>query len=112
MKNQYRAQFDWPCQVDQAFHRAHSRYKSWTTTQASSIYYDCYTESSSVESRDPMETQRFFKMYANLPLNIREEVILVIDGEPISWRIARVEIESNTEKGRRILEKLIALEII
>ena len=41
--------------------------------------------------------ERFFKVYANLPLNLREEVILVIKDEPISWRVAYFEISDDTK---------------
>lgn len=56
--------------------------------------------------------EKFFKVYANLPLNLREEIILVIDDEPITWRVAYLEISEDTPLGKRILEKLEALEII
>ena len=56
--------------------------------------------------------ERFFKVYANLPLNLREEVILVIKDEPISWRVAYFEISDDTKLGKKILEKLEALKFI
>ena len=56
--------------------------------------------------------EKFFKVYANLPLNLRGEIILVIDDEPITWRVAYLEISNNTELGKQILEKLEALELI
>lgn len=56
--------------------------------------------------------EKFFKVYANLPLNLRDEIILVIDDEPITWKVAYLEISNNTKLGRRILEKLGALELI
>ena len=56
--------------------------------------------------------ERFFKVYANLPLNLREEIILVIDDEPLTWNVAYLEISEDTPLGKRILEKLEALELI
>lgn len=56
--------------------------------------------------------EKFFKVYANLPLNLREEVILVINDEPITWRVAYLEISNNTKLGKLILEKLEALQFI
>lgn len=56
--------------------------------------------------------EKFFKVYANLPLNLRDEIVLVIDDEPITWKIAYLEIKENTKLGERILEKLEALEFI
>lgn len=54
----------------------------------------------------------FLKIYANLPLNQRNEIIVVIDDQPLTWNAARIEVENNTEKGKEILEKLVALGII
>lgn len=54
----------------------------------------------------------FFKTYANLPLNLRDEIVLVIDDGPITWRVAYLEISGGTEKGKEILEKLEALDLI
>ena len=55
---------------------------------------------------------KFFKVYANLPLNLRREIILVIDDEPIPWRVAYLEIKGETKLGKQILEKLEALKFI
>lgn len=59
-----------------------------------------------------LKKERFYKVYNNLPLNLREEVILVINNEPITWRVAKLEIDSNTKLSEEILEKLEALNII
>lgn len=55
---------------------------------------------------------KFLKVYANLPLGVREEIIIVVDGEPLSWKAAKLEVEENTKKGQYILEQLSKLEII
>lgn len=56
--------------------------------------------------------EKFYKVYANVPLGLREEIILVMDDEPISWKIARLEIDGETKTAKKILEKLEALGII
>ena len=56
--------------------------------------------------------EEFYKIYNNLPLNLREEVILVISDEPITWNVAKLEIDQNTKLSLEILEKLSALKII
>lgn len=56
--------------------------------------------------------EEFLKIFANLPLNLREEVILVVDEKPISWNVAYLEVAGETKQGRMILEKLEALKII
>jgi hypothetical protein len=60
-----------------------------------------------------MEKERFFKVYANLPLNLRNEVILALpDIGPITWQVAYLEISNDTKMGAHILTKLIELNII
>lgn len=54
----------------------------------------------------------FLKVYANLPFAAREEIIAVVDEAPFTWNSARIEIEQETEKGRKILEQLRALDIL
>ena len=57
--------------------------------------------------------ERFFKVYANLPLNLREEVVLVLpEHGPITWQVAYLEIMNETKLGAGILKKLIELDII
>ena len=55
---------------------------------------------------------RFLRAYSNLPLGLRNEIILIIDNKPITWNVAFVEIDKNTKAGERILKKLIDLELI
>lgn len=56
--------------------------------------------------------EKFYNVYNNLPLNLRDEVILVLENEPITWKVARLEIDQGTKLSRIILEKLLALRII
>ena len=56
--------------------------------------------------------ERFYKVYNNLPLGLRGEIILVINDEPITWKVARLEIDNNTLLSKEILEKLASLGII
>lgn len=56
---------------------------------------------------------RFFKVFSNLPLNLRSEVILVLpEYGPITWQVAYLEIKQNTKLGEKIVDKLIQLELI
>ncbi|MES2930197.1 MAG: hypothetical protein V4665_00215 [Patescibacteria group bacterium] len=65
--------------------------------------------------------EKFLRTYANVPLNLRDSIILVIDKEmttgtivkdSISWRVAWIEIDQNTELGNKILKELSILQII
>jgi len=55
---------------------------------------------------------RFLKIYSNIPLNLRKEVIIVLDKEPITWSVAYVEVFNNTKKSTEILKKLDEMKII
>ena len=59
-----------------------------------------------------IEKVKFMQIYANLPLNQRREIIVVIDDEPLTWNAAKIEIENDTDTGEKIIEKLIKLGII
>ncbi len=60
-----------------------------------------------------MEKEKFFKIYADLPLGLRDEIILVLPEKgPITWNVAFLEVEQDTALSAEILEKLNELEII
>ena len=59
-----------------------------------------------------MSVERFMVVYSNLPLKVRDEIIAVIDDKPISWNVAYNEIKHNTEKGKKILNKLVKMGVI
>lgn len=56
--------------------------------------------------------EEFLRIYADIPLNLRKEIILVLDKEPITWNVAYIEVSNNTEKSRKILKMLRELKII
>jgi len=63
--------------------------------------------------------KRFLMVYQNLPINERKNTILVLEDKkakpekkPVSWDIAYIEIDQETELGEMILDKLIKLELI
>lgn len=58
------------------------------------------------------DAESFFKVYANLPIEERDKVVIVIDDEPISWNVAYQEIKNKTKRGEKILNILRKLEII
>lgn len=50
--------------------------------------------------------EEFMKSYSNLPLSTREEIVVVVEGEPVTWKAAYLEIQGNTERGQKILDTL------
>lgn len=56
--------------------------------------------------------EKFLKIYANLPIPVREEIVLSMDEKTISWNVAYLEISQDTALSKIILEKLEKLQII
>lgn len=56
--------------------------------------------------------ERFFRVYANLPLNLRDHIVLVLDGKTISWNVAYLEIKGNSSFAEPILKELEILKLI
>lgn len=54
----------------------------------------------------------FLKIYANLPLGMRDEIVVVVDNEPMTWNAVRLEVEQDTKKGQQALEILEKLGIL
>jgi len=62
---------------------------------------------------DNLPKEKFFRVYANLPIGLRDQVVLVLpDIGPLSWNAAYVEVSNGTKIGDTIVEKLIELKII
>ncbi|NCS99831.1 hypothetical protein CO116_00680 [Candidatus Falkowbacteria bacterium CG_4_9_14_3_um_filter_38_19] len=56
--------------------------------------------------------EQFLKIYANLPIGVRQEIVLVLDGRPITWDVVYNEVVSDTPLSKTILEKLENLKFI
>ena len=51
--------------------------------------------------------QKFLEVYVSLPFPLRKEIIVVVEGEPISWIIAYKEIKAETGcKGKDLFRPL------
>ncbi|MCJ7478827.1 MAG: hypothetical protein MUP63_01455 [Candidatus Nanohaloarchaeota archaeon QJJ-7] len=55
---------------------------------------------------------RFMKTYNNLPMKEREQTVVVLEDEPVSWKMAKREVTEETDLGADILKKLDSLDII
>lgn len=58
------------------------------------------------------DKDRFIRVYSNLPIDIRKEIIVVVDGRPVTWNVAYEEIENETPLGKKIFHKILELELI
>ena len=55
---------------------------------------------------------KFVRVYANLPVPERSQVVAVINDKPYSWDVAYAEISNNTDLGNKILKKIKLLGIL
>lgn len=57
--------------------------------------------------------ERFFKIYSNLPINLRNEIIYVIEGKgPITWNVVYLEVQGDTDLAKTLLYNLEELGVI
>ena len=62
---------------------------------------------------DNLPKEKFFRVYANLPIGLRDQVVIVLpEIGPLSWNAAYAEVSNSTKIGDTIVEKLIELKII
>lgn len=60
-----------------------------------------------------MEKENFLKVYVNLPMKLRGDIVLVLDEKgPITWNVAYIEINNETKLGEEIFKRLAELKII
>ena len=55
---------------------------------------------------------RFYRTYANLPLPIRNEIAVVVDDNPVSWNVLKIEVDNTTMLGKKALEILDKLNFL
>lgn len=55
---------------------------------------------------------KFLKLFANVPLQLRQEIIVLVDDESLSWSVAAVEIKKDTQKALTVLEHLKKIGLI
>jgi len=54
----------------------------------------------------------FQKVYANLPLGARTEIVATIDGEPMTWNAVFIEVQEDTDKSKKILTFLKQIGVL
>ena len=55
---------------------------------------------------------KFLNLFANVPFQLRQEIIAVDDDESLSWSVAYVEIKRDTKKAPIILGHLKKIGLI
>jgi len=62
---------------------------------------------------DNLPKEKFFRVYANLPIGLRDQIVFTLpDIGPMSWNAVYAEVNNNTKIGDTIVAKLIELKII
>ena len=56
--------------------------------------------------------EKFLRAFANLPLNAREEIVVVLEDGPVTWKAAYFEVANNTPRGDEILKQIEKLKIL
>lgn len=54
----------------------------------------------------------FLKAFVSVPSSLRDQIIVVIGGEPYNWNSVLVEVKANTEKAKMMLQQIKKLELI
>ena len=49
--------------------------------------------------------EKFFRIYANIPNTLRNDIIVVVDDKPYTWDVAYFEIKNKTALGQKILKE-------
>ena len=55
---------------------------------------------------------KFLQLLANVALPLRDQIIAVVDNQPISWNVAYAEIIGNEEHAEEILGHLKQIKLI
>lgn len=65
-----------------------------------------------MDERERKKAQ-FNKTYANIPLGLRDEIVVILENHiPLSWNAAKIEIDNDTDKVDEILDKLSKLGLL
>ncbi|MBU4210248.1 hypothetical protein KKC08_01315 [Patescibacteria group bacterium] len=54
----------------------------------------------------------FYKTFANLPLGVRDGIVLVIDGQPTTWNVIKLEVDTDSKTSKKALKLLDELRLI
>ncbi len=56
--------------------------------------------------------EKFLKVYANVPNNLREDIAVVVEDKTYTWNASFFEIKNRTPLSEKILKKLEAVKVI
>ncbi|MBU4070234.1 MAG: hypothetical protein KJ646_04595 [Nanoarchaeota archaeon] len=56
--------------------------------------------------------EKFLRVFANVPEDLRRNIIAVVEGKTYTWNTAFLEIKDKTELGKKILKTIENTKII
>ncbi len=55
---------------------------------------------------------KFLKTFAKIPISLRDEIVAVVDDEPVNWSTTNVEVRGKTKKGDQIVRLMDELGLL
>ena len=55
---------------------------------------------------------RFYKTFANLPLGVRDEIVLVMNGQPMTWNVIKLEVDIDSKLAKEALKLMSELKLL
>ena len=55
---------------------------------------------------------RFYKTLANLPLGVRDEIVLVINNQPMTWNVIKIEVDIESKLSKEALKLMNELKLL
>jgi len=49
---------------------------------------------------------KFLRIYPKIPEDLREDILVIVDGKSYTWNSSYLEIKDNTDLGKKILKAL------
>ena len=63
-------------------------------------------------SKQQKEDWKFYRAYANIPIVLRSEICCVVDNEPMTFSIVKLELDNKTEIGFKAVDQMLQLGIL
>lgn len=54
----------------------------------------------------------FLGMFANVPEDLRRDILVVVDKKPYTWNTAYLEVKDKTPLGKKILKTLEEIDLL
>ena len=85
------------------------KFQPQTPEDSSKSTVDCKTSGDFPE--DDLK-QIFYKMYANLPISVRNQIVAVVKNEPMTFSVIKLELDNNSDYGMEAIKQMRRLNII